>query len=77
MKKLESIYAKTHETIIKMIEQMMDETDANAIIITELSKELKIDIRTLNKHLEILEISGWGYFNESRHLFVKKRGIEG
>lgn len=72
MKKLESKYGKAHKQIIETIERLMQETDANAVIVTELSKELKIDTRTLNKHLEILEMSEWGHFNESRHLFVRE-----
>jgi DNA-binding MarR family transcriptional regulator len=75
MKKLESEYGKAHKQIIKTIERFMQETDANAIIVTELAKELKIDTRTLNKHLEILEMGEWGHFNESRHLFVRKDKI--
>uniref|UniRef100_A0A6M3X6G2 Uncharacterized protein n=1 Tax=viral metagenome TaxID=1070528 RepID=A0A6M3X6G2_9ZZZZ len=72
MKELQSKYIEEHKKTIKTIEKWMEETGANAVIVTELAKELKIDTRTLNKHLEVLELSKYGHFNKNRHLFLKE-----
>lgn len=78
MKKLEGKYAETHKLIVKTMEKMMADTSANAVVVSELTKatDIDIDTRVLNKHLEVLEIGGWGHFNKNRHLFVKEKERE-
>lgn len=71
MKEMQSLYTKVHKNIIDLIEKFMEETGSNAVIITEIAKEIKIDTRTLNKHLEVLEVSRWGHFSKNRRLFIK------
>lgn len=61
-----------------MIERIREETDGSSCVpLSELAKELDMDSRTVKKHLEIMEIDGYGKFSDAdkKHIFcVKSRG---
>ena len=77
-------YAKDHKNIKDMIERMRKETGGSTcIIMSELSKELEMDSRTVKKHLEVMEIDGYGKFSDSekKHLYCfekdRRKGLIG
>ena len=68
-------YSQDHLRVKETIELIQKETKSNCVIVSELAKEMKMDPRTLRKHLEVMEIDGYGYFCDSktRHLFCKMK----
>lgn len=69
-------YAEDHLKVKETVEKMRKETGGSTcIIISELSKEIKMDPRLLRKHLEVMEIDGYGHFTnpQKRHLFCSEK----
>lgn len=72
-------YAKDHKKIKDAVALMQKETEGSScVIVSELAKETKIDPRTLRKHLEVMEIDGYGSFSEQKkkHIFCIERRSE-
>ena len=69
-------YAEDHLKIKEMIEKFKKETEGSScVIVSELAKEIEMDPRLLRKHLEVMEIDGYGHFSnrKKRHLFCSKK----
>jgi predicted ArsR family transcriptional regulator len=69
-------YASDHIKIKKMMNQIKNETGGSScVVVSELSKELDMDPRTLRKHLEVMEIDGCGSFSNPKknHIFCHNK----
>lgn len=65
-------YSRDHQAVKGMIERIQEETHGSSCVpLSELAKELDMDSRTVKKHLEIMEIDGFGKFSstERKHIF--------
>ncbi|MFH0816250.1 MAG: hypothetical protein V1934_05495 [Methanobacteriota archaeon] len=73
-------YAEEHIKVKKMIERIHDETGGSlCVVVSDLSREIKMDPRVLRNHLEVMEIDGYGQFSNTnkRHIFcLKEKGDE-
>jgi hypothetical protein len=76
---METKYARDHLQIKDKIEQIQKETGGSkCVIASELSKEIKMDPRILRKHLEIMEIDGYGQFRDinKKQIFCTNKKTE-
>jgi hypothetical protein len=69
-------YTEDHLKVKETIEKIKKETSGSkCVIISELAKEIEMDPRLLRKHLEVMEIDGFGHFSDpkKRHIFCSEK----
>ncbi|MBE3128052.1 MAG: hypothetical protein IMZ60_00025 [Actinobacteria bacterium] len=69
-------YSEDHRKIKETIEKIRKETEGSScVIVSELAKEIEMDPRLLRKHMEVMEIDGYGHFSDTkkRHIFCRKK----
>lgn len=70
-------YVVTHRRIKNKIEERIKNKRCGCIHVNSVAKGLKMDVRTLRKHLELMKIDSYGtYLDDKKQMFCSYNGLD-
>ena len=70
-------YVETHKKVKKTVEEKTTKKDCGCVSVNDIAVELKMDPRTVRKHLGLMEVDEYGkYLDADKKIFCSKNGVE-